>query len=83
MYGLKVTSILKHNDSIIIGGEKVGDGQFMPGLLLTDGNRFYEVLGIPFVRYLSVEAMKSNISLEVKFDGYDEKELNGKVLQAL
>ena len=56
---------IKVNNILSIAGEKNGtdDAQFKIGSLLSDGKNIYEISGIPFVRYNTIEAMKKIYAL--------------------
>ena len=63
-----------------MGGDKVGNGDYRPGITISDGDRMFEVIGVPFVRYRTTEAMQKGIMLEIKRGDFDGKELEGKLL---
>jgi len=67
---------------LLIAGEKEGleQNNIKIGSKLTDGENYYEIIGLPFVRYVSVEAMRKNISLQIKSDNVGVDDLQGKTL---
>ena len=83
MFGVSVIDVLKVNNVLSVACERIGKGSFAVGMSLTDGSRVFEIAGIPFVRYCTVEAMEKNICLELKHNDYNENELVGKTLYAV
>jgi hypothetical protein len=79
---VKVVDVLQINDILSVACRKIVNGSVTIGTELSDGERRYIVTGIHFVRYVTIEAMVENICLEIKQDGYDERELIGKTLYA-
>ena len=88
MFEITNINAIKIRDILSIAGEKSGDGkeQLLPlkiGSLLSDGDNIYEVSGIPFVRYITTEAMKKNICVQIKPADIDPAKLNGKTLRLI
>ena len=79
------TDAFKVNNILTIAGEKRGSGEkyLKVGSLLSDGENIYEISGIPFVRYNSIEAMKKNICLTIKQNDIDINILKGKTLKLI
>ena len=71
------------NGSLVISGNQDGTGykQVKVGSILTDGENQYVITGIPFVNYKTIDAMKKNISLEIRNDGFSLDTLAGKTLE--
>jgi len=80
MYGVKVGDVLKYKNYLSLACEKIGNGKFQKGTKLSDGNQSYEIVGIPFVQYANIDAMKKNIYLLINPVEYDAKDLQGKTL---
>ena len=88
MFEITNINAMKIKNILSIAGEKNGEGkeQIFPlkiGSLLSDGENVYEVSGIPFVRYITAEAMKKNICVEIKPNDVDLYKLNGKTLRLI
>jgi hypothetical protein len=83
MIRVSVENALIVNGILSVACKKIGDGEISVGTQLSDGIRQYSVVGLPFVRYNTVEAMTENICLELKQDGFNEKELAGKTLYVI
>ena len=83
MFEIVNTDAFKVNNIMTIAGEKKGTGeeQIKIGSLLSDGENTYEISGIPFVRYNTVEAMKKNICVIIKQNDIDTAKLRGKTLR--
>ena len=75
----------KINNILTIGGEKRGSSEkyLKIGSLLSDGENIYEISGIPFVRYKTVEDMKKNICLTLNSENVDIERLQGKTLRLI
>ena len=80
IYGVNVLVI---DGLISIAGKQDGSGykKIKVGSILTDGERQYEVDGIPFVNYKTVEAMRENICVTIKDGGFSPNILEGKTLE--
>ena len=80
IYGINVLVV---NGIISIAGKQDGSGykKIKVGSVLTDGERQYEVNGIPLVNYKTIEAMNENIWLTIKDDGFSPNILEGKTLE--
>ena len=80
MLKIYINDVLKINNMVSLAGEKIESGEFSIGNKLSDGINEYEIIGIPFVHYKNIEAMKKNICILIKPGNYNEKELAGKTL---
>ena len=88
MFEIININAIKIRDILSIAGEKSGDGkeQLFPlkiGSLLSDGDNIYKVSGIPFVRYITTEAMEKNICIQITPADIDPDKLNGKTLRLI
>ena len=83
MFKIHEIDVLVINNLISIAGKQDGSGyrKIKVGSVLTDGERHYEVIGIPFVNYKTVEAMRTNICLTIKDSGFSPNILEGKTLE--
>jgi len=83
MFKIHDVNVLVVNGLLCVAGKQDGTGYktLKVGSVLTDGERRYEVAGIPFVNYRTVEDMKKNICVELKNDGFSPKSLEGKTLE--
>jgi len=70
---------------ISASGKQSGDGykQIQSGSFLTDGEKVYEVTGLPLVNYKTADAMLRNIVVTIKSGDYDPMSLNGKTLSLI
>ena len=80
MLKIYVNDVLKINNMISLAGERMENDDFSIGDKLSDGLNEYEIVGIPFVHYKNIDAMRKNICLLIKPGDYNEKELQGKTL---
>jgi len=83
MLKIYVNDVLKVNNMISLAGERIESGELSKlsiGNKLSDGINEYEIVGIPFVHYKNIEAMRKNICILIKPGNYNEKELEGKIL---
>jgi len=83
MFKIHDVNVLVVNGLLCVAGKQDGTGYktLKVGSVLTDGERRYEVTGIPFVNYKTVEDMKENICFEIKDDGFPLQSLKGKTLE--
>jgi len=83
MFKIRDISVLAINGLLVISGKQDGTGyqKIKIGSVLTDGENRYEITGIPFVNYRTVEDMKENICLEIRDDGFSSSVLEGKTLE--
>ena len=83
MFKIRDVSVLAVNGVLSIAGKQDGTGytQIKVGSVLTDGENRYEIIGIPFVHYNTVEDMKKNICFTIRDDGFSQKALEGKTLE--
>ena len=83
MFKIYEINVLVVNDLVSIAGKQDGSGyrKIKVGSVLTDGEKQYEVTGIPFVNYKTVEAMRNNICLTIKNSDFSPNILEGKTLE--
>jgi len=83
MFKIRDVNVLANDGLLAITGKQDGTGykQVKPGSILSDGENCYEIVGIPFVHYNTVEAMHENICVTIKDDGISQKILEVKTLE--
>ena len=83
MYGIKVIHAFEYDNKLVLGGEKLGNGTFNEGDLITDGEHVFCISGIPFVRYLTPESANKNMIVEIVQNEFSNKHFEGKTLIAV
>lgn len=83
MFKIRDVNVLAIDGLLAIAGKQDGTGymQVKIGSILTDGENRYEIVGIPFVHYSTIEAMNENICVTIRDDGISQKDLVGKTLE--
>jgi len=83
MFKIRDVSVLAVDGVLAVAGKQDGTGckHIRVGSVLTDGENNYEITGIPFVHYNTVEDMKENICFTIRDDGFARGALEGKTLE--
>jgi hypothetical protein len=81
MFVANVVDVIKINENLSLACQKIGDETPKIGAILTDGERNYEVSGIPFVRYSNSENINKSIFILIKDSGFLQNEIKGKTLK--